>query len=162
MTLDQELRSGFIVQCRVIAALMLREVHTINGNSKLGYLWVLVQSAFSIAVFWGLREFMNAHAPHGMSMPLFLALGFGVWAVFSGGVTKTMTAVAGNKALLSFPQVTEFDVMLARVLVLAATQLIVTTIIIAASILVGYVFRPADWLLAIALMCGPQPPCRSP
>lgn len=43
MTLDQELRSGFIVQCRVIAALMLREVHTINGNSKLGYLWVLVQ-----------------------------------------------------------------------------------------------------------------------
>ena len=62
-----------------------------------------------------------------------------------------MTAVAGNKALLSFPQVTEFDVMLARVLVLAATQLIVTTIIIAASILVGYVFRPADWLLAIAL-----------
>ena len=65
MTLDQELRSGFIVQCRVIAALMLREVHTINGNSKLGYLWVLVQSAFSIAVFWGLREFMNAHAPHG-------------------------------------------------------------------------------------------------
>ena len=81
MTLDQELRSGFIVQCRVIAALMLREVHTINGNSKLGYLWVLVQSAFSIAVFWGLREFMNAHAPHGMSMALFLALGCGLFLV---------------------------------------------------------------------------------
>lgn len=152
MTLDQELKSGFIVQCRVIAALMLREVHTINGDSKLGYLWVLVQSVFSIAVFWGLREFMNAHAPHGMSMPLFLALGFGVWAVFSGGVTKTMTAVAGNKALLSFPQVTEFDVMLARILVLVATQFIVTTIIIAASILFGYVFRPGDWLQALSVL----------
>lgn len=152
MTLDQELKSGFIVQCRVVAALMLREVHTINGDSKLGYLWVLVQSVFSIAVFWGLREFMNAHAPHGMSMALFLALGFGVWAVFKGGVTKTMVAVASNKALLSFPQVTEFDVMLARVLVLASTQLIVTTIIIAASILFGYAFRPADWLLALSVL----------
>ena len=72
MSLVQELRSAFLVQCRVIAALMLREVHTINGNSKLGYLWVLVQSAFSIAVFWVLRAFMNAQAPHGMNMALFL------------------------------------------------------------------------------------------
>lgn len=152
MTLDQELKSGFIVQCRVIAALMLREVHTINGNSKLGYLWVLVQSMFSIAVFWVIREFLNAHAPHGMSMPLFLAIGFGVWGVFSGGINKTMTAVAGNKGLLSFPQVTEFDVMLARILVLAATQVVVTSLIITASILLGYGFRPGNWLLALVVM----------
>lgn len=152
MTLDQELRSGFIVQCRVIAALMLREVHTINGNSKLGYLWVLVQNLFSIAVFWGIREYLNAHAPHGMSMPLFLALGFGVWGVFSGGINKTMTAVAGNKGLLTFPQVTEFDVMIARVLVLAATQVVVTALIVTLSVLLGYVFRPGDWLLALGVM----------
>ena len=63
-----------------------------------------------------------------------------------------MTAVAGNKALLSFPQVTEFDVMLARILVLVATQFIVTTIIIAASILFGYVFRPGDWLQVLSLL----------
>ena len=152
MTLDQELRSGFTVQCRVIAALMLREVHTINGNSKLGYFWVLLQNAFSIGVFWVLREFMNAHAPHGMSMALFLALGFGVWAVFKDGVIKTITADAVTKALLIFPQVTEFDVMLARILVLAATQFVVTTIIIVTSVLFGYVFRPADWLLALSVM----------
>lgn len=152
MTLDRELKDGFIVQCRVIAALMLREVHTINGNSKLGYLWVLVQSVFSIAVFWTLRTFLNAHAPHGMSMALFLALGFGVWAVFSGGISKTMSAVSGNKGLLTFPQVTELDVMIARILVLAATQIVVTAIIIAASVLMGYVFRPGDWLLALAVM----------
>lgn len=152
MTLDRELKDGFVVQCRVIAALMLREVHTINGNSKLGYLWVLVQSVFSIAVFWALRAFMNAHAPHGMSMALFLALGFGVWSVFSGGISKTMSAISGNKGLLTFPQVTEFDVMLARILVLAATQIVVTAIIIATSVLLGYVFRPGDWLLALAVM----------
>lgn len=152
MTLDRELKDGFIVQCRVIAALTLREVHTINGDSKLGYLWVLVQSVFSIGVFWALRTFLNAHAPHGMSMALFLALGFGIWTVFSSGISKTMSAVSGNKGLLSFPQVTEFDVMLARILVLSATQLIVTAIIIAASVFFGYVFRPGDWLLALTLI----------
>ena len=152
MTLDQELRSGVAVQCRVIAALMLREVHTINGDSKLGYLWVLMQSVFSLAVFWALREFMNAHAPHGMSMPLFLSLGFGVWGVFSGGINKLMSAVEGNKGLLSFPQVTEFDVMLARILVLSATQFVVTAIIIVASMLLGYVFRPANWLLTLGVV----------
>ncbi len=152
MTLDRELKDGFVVQCRVIAALMLREVHTINGNSKLGYLWVLVQSVFSIAVFWALRAFMNAHAPHGMSMPLFLALGFGVWSVFNGGINKTMSAVSGNKGLLTFPQVTELDVMVARILVLTATQIVVTAIIIAASVLLGYVFRPGDCLLALVVM----------
>ncbi len=152
MTLDQELKSGFIVQCRVIAALMLREVHTINGNSKLGYLWVLVHSIFSVAIFWTLREFMGAHAPHGMSMPLFLVLGFGVWPVFSEGVNKSMSAVSGNKGLLTFPQVTEFDVMVARVLVLSATQLVVTVILIATSVLMGYQFRPSDWLLALSVL----------
>ena len=152
MTLDQELKSGFIVQCRVIAALMLREVHTINGNSKLGYLWVLVQSIFAIGVFWALREFMHAGAPHGISMALFLAVGFGIWNTFSGGITKTMSAINSNRGLLSFPQVTEFDVMLSRILVLAATQIVVTTFIVVVSIVLGQPFRAANWLLVFGVI----------
>lgn len=127
----QELRSGIIVQGRVINALMLREIHTINGNSKLGYLWVLIQSVFGIAVFWGVRHFMGAtQAPHGMGMAMFLAIGFGVWNIFSDVITRCMTAVSGNKALLTFPQVTELDVMIARMLVTTATQILVTILII--------------------------------
>lgn len=127
----QELRSGLIVQGRVINALMLREIHTINGNSKLGYLWVLIQSVFGIAVFWGVRHFMGAtQAPHGMGMAMFLAIGFGVWNIFSNVITRCMTAVSGNKALLTFPQVTELDVMISRTLVTTATQILVTMLII--------------------------------
>lgn len=127
----QECRSGLIVQGRVIRALMLREIHTINGNSKLGYLWVLIQSVFGIAVFWGVRHFMGAtQAPHGMGMAMFLAIGFGVWNIFSTTINRCMTAVSGNKALLTFPQVTELDVMISRTLVTTATQLLVTMLII--------------------------------
>lgn len=127
-----ELRHGLIVQGRVIGALMLREIHTINGNSQLGYLWALIQSLFSIAILAMLRQLLGAsQGPHGMSMVLFLATGLGVWSVFSGGVVRCMNAVEGNKALLTFPQVTELDVMIARVIVVAATQVVTMCIIVA-------------------------------
>lgn len=126
-----ELRHGLIVQGRVIGALVLREIHTINGNSRLGYLWVLIQSIFSIGVFWGVRHFMGAgQAPHGMNMALFLAAGFCLWNIFSNGINRCMTAVDGNRALLTFPQVKELDVMIARVIVISATQIVTAAIII--------------------------------
>lgn len=131
-----ELRHGLIVQGRVIGALVLREIHTINGNSRLGYLWVLIQSIFSIGVFWGVRHFMGAgQAPHGMNMALFLATGFGLWNIFSNGISRCMTAVEGNRALLTFPQVTELDVMIARVIVISATQIVTMAVIIAVALI---------------------------
>ena len=45
--------SALIVQGRVIYALMMREVHTIYGTSRLGYLWALIQTMWGIGVFWG-------------------------------------------------------------------------------------------------------------
>ena len=136
-TIWNDLRRGAIVEARVISALMLREIHTINGNSKLGYLWVLIQSVFGIGVFWGVRHFMGAgQAPHGMGMAMFLAIGFGIWNIFSNTISRCMTAVSGNKGLLTFPQVTELDVMIARTLVTSATQILVTAMIICAGTLV--------------------------
>ena len=131
-----ELRHGLIVQGRVIGALVLREIHTINGNSRLGYLWVLIQSIFSIGVFWGVRHFMGAdQAPHGMNMAVFLATGFGLWNIFATGIGRCMSAVEGNRALLTFPQVTELDVMIARIVVISATQIVTMAIIIFVALL---------------------------
>ena len=42
------------VQGRVIAALILREIHTLYGNTRLGYLWAIIQTAFGIGVILGL------------------------------------------------------------------------------------------------------------
>lgn len=114
---------------------MLREIHTINGNSRLGYLWVLIQSIFGIAVFWGVRYFSGAgSAPHGLNTAVFLATGFCLWNIFSSGITRCMSAVDGNRALLTFPQVTEFDVMVARIIVISATQIVTAAFIIFCSL----------------------------
>ena len=116
--------SALTVQGRVIAALILREVHTLYGNTKLGYLWAIIQTAFGIGVFWAFRELMEAHAPHGMGMAVFLLCGFIPWYIFNDVVSRCMNAARGNQALLTFPQVTELDLMLARVIVVWGTQII--------------------------------------
>ncbi len=129
--------SALTVQGRVIAALILREVHTLYGNTKLGYLWAIIQTAFNIAVFWLVREFLGSHAPHGMGMAVFLLCGFIPWHIFSDTTTRCMNAVKANQALLTFPQVTELDLMIARLIVVWGTQLVCATIILSVAVALG-------------------------
>lgn len=125
------------VQGRVIYALAMREVHTLYGNTRLGYLWAIIQTAFSIAVFWLFREFLGAHAPHGMGMAVFLLCGFIPWYIFSDTLNRCMSAVRANQALLTFPQVTELDLMLARTVVVWGTQLISAIVILSIAAALG-------------------------
>lgn len=125
------------VQSRVIAALILREVHTLYGNTRLGYLWAIIQTAFNIAVFWLFREFLGAHAPHGMGIAVFLLCGFIPWNMFSNTLARCMSAVSANRALLTFPQVTELDLMIARLCVVWGTQLVCAMIILSVAAALG-------------------------
>lgn len=129
------------VQGRVIYALVMREVHTLYGNTRLGYLWAIIQTAFNIAVFWLFREFLGAHAPHGMGMAVFLLCGFIPWYMCSDAISRCMKAISANQALLTFPQVTELDLMLARVIVVWGTQLICALVILSLAAALG---QPAE------------------
>lgn len=129
--------SALTVQGRVIYALAMREVHTLYGNTRLGYLWAIIQTAFNIAIFWGMREFVGAHAPHGMSMAVFMLCGFIPWYMFSDTAVRCMTAVRANQALLTFPQVTELDLMIARLIVVWGTQLLCAGILLSIAAALG-------------------------
>ncbi len=129
--------SAMTVQGRVIYALILREVHTLYGNTKLGYLWAIIQTVFNLAVFWLFRDFIGAKAPHGMSTVVFLLCGFIPWYMVSDTVSRCMNAVRANQALLTFPQVTELDLMMARVIVIWGTQLASGMIILSFAITLG-------------------------
>ena len=135
------------MQAWVINALILREIHTIYGNTTLGYLWALLQLSFNLAVFWGVRYIMHAQAPFGMSMLIFLLGGFIPWYIFNDTLTRCMTAVSGNLALLTFPQVTELDLMLGRTIVVWGTQILCAIILLAIGALAGescYLYRPSS------------------
>ena len=131
--------SALTVQGRVIYALVLREVHTLYGNTRLGYLWAIIQTAFNIAVFWLFREFLGAHSRHGMGIGVFLLCGFIPWHMVSDTLSRCMSAVRANQALLTFPQVTELDLMIARVVVVWGTQRICAVVILIVVVSIGQV-----------------------
>ncbi len=135
----QRVLHGLKVQYRVIVALMLREIHTIHGNTRLGYLWEFEKMSVNVLVIWAMREFMGTTPPHGIDIAVFLILGFGLFMTVSQSITKCMTAVSANKALLTFPQVTELDVMVARVIVLFTTEVILSIILLC---IAGMVHKP--------------------
>ena len=146
--------SAISTQTRVVYALILREVHTLYGHTSLGYLWALIQGAFSIAVIWGLRSMLRGRAPHGMSELTYLAVGFGIWNIVSQTLTKCMTAVDGNRALLTFAQVTPLDVMAARAAVVWNTSVVNTCIIFSIGAIFGHQLAVADagmLILSLAL-----------
>lgn len=136
-------------QARVIIALALREVHTLYGGKSLGYLWAIFQTAFGVAVFWAIRYFAHAAAPHGMTVLTYLVSGFGIWNIITQSMSKCMAAVDGNRALLTFPQVTPLDIMLARCLVVTSTQVVSMAIILGCGALFGYTVQIADLGLLI-------------
>lgn len=136
-------------QARVITALALREVHTLYGGKSLGYLWAILQTAFGVAVFWAVRYFAHAAAPHGMTILAYLVSGFGIWNIIAQNLSKCMAAIDGNRALLTFPQVTPLDIMLARCLVVTSTQVVSMSVILGCGALFGYTLHVSNLSLLI-------------
>lgn len=134
-------------QGRVIWALMLREIHTLYGDSRLGYLWTIIQTSFIVASLWAVREAFRMHVPHGLSIPEYLLTGYIVWRIIQTICSKCMTASEGNAALLKFPQVTSVDVVVARTLVILATETVTLVLLAALSNALGYRFVVDNWLL---------------
>ena len=126
---------------RVIWALMLREIHTLYGDSRLGYLWTVVQTLFMVLSLWVVRVLFNMHVPHGLSIPEYLLTGYVLWSMMMRIIEKCMTAVAGNRAILTYPQVTVVDIMVARSLVILATDTV--TLLLLAVVVNAYGYHYA-------------------
>ncbi|MBR3880221.1 MAG: ABC transporter permease [Mailhella sp.] len=145
MVVDSALKT----QGRVIYALMMREVHTIYGSSRLGYLWALIDTMTSVVIFWTLREIMGFRPPHGMPILFFLLAGFCLFSIFRGTVNKCMNAVSGNKALLTFPQVTPLDLMIGRMVVLWGKEIVSALILLIVAALLGIYFQVSNFAVLV-------------
>lgn len=132
------------VQGRTLWALSLREIHGLHGKSKLGYLWQIIKTGFGMMVFWFMRELAGAQAPHGLSVPVFLLMGFVVWYIFSEIISKSMEAVRSNQALLTFPQITTLDLFLSSAIVAWTTEVVIMLLYLLLFSGLGYQFRILD------------------
>ncbi len=114
--------SALKVQFRVLWALMLRETKTRYGRMRMGYLWALVEPMIFVAIFFILFTLGGRTLVSGMPLMPFLITGASTFILFRDSMQTSIFAINSNKTLLTFPQVTVFDLVLARVLLEIATH----------------------------------------
>jgi capsular polysaccharide transport system permease protein len=116
-----ELLRGAATSLEVVHALVLRETRTRFGRSQLGYLWALLEPSLLILTFWALFSLTHRAPPPGMDLFGFVATGVVPYTLFASSVHRVAEAIHGNKALLYYPQVRPFELVLARAGLEAAT-----------------------------------------
>lgn len=115
---------------RVTAALMLREIAVSNRRAVFGYLWEIVEPVAFIAILMAVFSLLFVRPPLGDSFALFYASGVLPCVMVLGTAGKVGAAVRFSRPLLTYPEVTFLDAILARFLLAAMTKLVVFVLVI--------------------------------
>ena len=121
---------AILVQIQVVHALVLRETRTRFGQNRLGYVWALLEPLLLIATFALLFAVFGRSAPERMPTVPFLATGFMPYLLFRETSGRGMHAIEANRGLLFYPQVRPLDLVLARVVLEAVTNVLAFAIIV--------------------------------
>lgn len=115
---------------RTIVALVLREMSTTYGRTPGGYLWAVLEPVAMIVILAIAFSFMLRSPSLGTSFLWFYASGILPLRVFQRVSQNVGTAIAFNRALMSYPRVTFVDVILSRLILSVLTQGLVVVVIL--------------------------------
>jgi capsular polysaccharide transport system permease protein len=142
-------RSRMDAYLQVLHALMLRDMRTRFGGSYFGYavvvLWPVVHTFILVAIY----VFRKVPAPVGDSRALFFASGAVPVLIFQYISREVMKSVLMNKPLTYYPQVKNFDVIFARILVEIVTGFLGLMLVFLILVAIGVDPRPADPVMAV-------------
>jgi ABC-type polysaccharide/polyol phosphate export permease/Tfp pilus assembly protein PilF len=145
------LSEDIVTRCRVIYAIMLRDIRTRFGHTKLGYFWAIMEPITHLltlgTVFYAVN---HAPPPVGDNLFLFYITGLVPFLMFSHVSQDVMNAAEANNAMLQLPIVKRTDIMVAHALRQFATELCVGVVIFSIAALLGERGMPADPLTAMA------------
>jgi ABC-type polysaccharide/polyol phosphate export permease/Flp pilus assembly protein TadD len=145
------LSEDILTRWRVIYAIMLRDIRTRFGHTKLGYFWAIVEPITHLLTLGVVFYAMNhAPPPVGDNLFLFYITGLVPFLMFSHVSHDVMSAAEANNAMLQLPIVKRTDIMVAHALRQFATELCVGVIIFSIAGLLGQRGLPADPLTAFA------------
>lgn len=133
-----ELQQSLTVMARVIFAIMIRESRTRYGNSNIGYAWALVDPLVTLAVFVGIFSLLGRSSPVPAPVSVFFLTAIVPLFFWRGAVAQAASAVSASLGLLTYPQVMPADVVIGRLLLEAATTVVVFLLfLIGLNLLVG-------------------------
>ena len=123
---------------RVVGALVRREMKVHGGESRLGYLWAVIEPMLHLLAYMAMFEYiLKRPSALGGSVALFLLTGIVPFFLYSKMATYISGAILSNKSLLNLPPVKPIDVVVARAVLEAATYLFVSFVMFAGLFLAG-------------------------
>jgi capsular polysaccharide transport system permease protein len=147
--------SAFTVQCRVVYALMLRDVKSRFGGRRLGFVWALLEPCFFIGLFVAIFYLIGRTSQSGLPLPLFFVTGFTPFLMFRNIYMTISDETKGDSPMLMFPQVTRIDLIVAKVIVNVLLSITVLILLLSGCYLMGFTFRldnPLGVLRAMSLL----------
>jgi capsular polysaccharide transport system permease protein len=123
---------GFAVQSHVVAALLMRELHTRFGRDNIGYLWAVLEPGLLALAVTVMHLAASSRTGFGMDPIPFWVVGYTPFCMFRFMVLRAEAAIESNRTLLYHRMVTITDLMMARNLLEFAAA------VLAMAILVGF------------------------
>jgi capsular polysaccharide transport system permease protein len=111
---DGTFKYGFRVECRVIGAIIMRELHTRFGRDNIGYLWMFVEPMLLASMISGIHLVAHAKLAYGMEVVPFYLAGYTPFLMFRQIVNRASATVESNRTLLYHKPITVLDLLFAR------------------------------------------------
>jgi capsular polysaccharide transport system permease protein len=157
----------FMLQLRVVGALLIREIHTRFGRENLGFGWIIAEPLIFALPVLGMWSALRSPFEHGLALIPFLWSGYLPLLLFRHLGGRMVMFVRVNAGLLYHHQVTVFDLFVARALLEILSNLAAVIFSFALFLALGVMDWPRDppmfylgyfymiwWCIAIALIIG--------
>lgn len=147
----QSFFKALTIQCRVIGALIMRELHTRYGRDNIGYLWLIGEPLMLGSVIAVLHS-GGGGAGHGgvVSPAVFAMVGYTVFILFRSIVNRSEGAIDSNAPLLYHRMVAVLDFTIARATLELAGTVIAFVILFGFCLLTGLADPPPHPLILLA------------
>lgn len=143
--------SAFKIQCRVVGALLMREILTRYGRHNLGFLWLFLEPmlfTIGITLLWYQMRGDHVHNSN-ISVIAFAITGYSTVLLWRNTANRCINAIAPNFSLLHHRNVRIIDLFTARIILEVAGATISLITLMCVFTLVGLLKPPADMLTMI-------------
>ena len=131
-----------------VHALLMRELKTRFGSSKLGYFWAIAEPVAQAAVLGLIFTLLGRHSVGNIPIALFLFTGILPFKLFAKLLPQLSAGISANKALFAYRQVAPIDPVITRLLIEVATYIIAYVFIMLGLAWLGFDVIP-DQLLTL-------------
>ncbi|MAA72451.1 MAG: ABC transporter, partial [Bermanella sp.] len=143
-------RASLQIMRDTVHALLMRELKTRFGSSKLGYFWAIAEPVAQASILAIIMTIIGKSSLAGVPVALFLISGVMPFKAFSKTVTQLSNGISSNTALFAYRQVSPIDPILTRVIIELVTFFIVYIILLSVMAWLGLDVWPQDLLALIA------------